>query len=32
LTRIADVLDDNQILIAGAVRSEDMGRAAAALL
>jgi apolipoprotein N-acyltransferase len=25
LTRIADVLDDNQILIAGAVRSEDMG-------
>jgi apolipoprotein N-acyltransferase len=25
LTRIADVLDDNQILIAGAVRAEDMG-------
>jgi apolipoprotein N-acyltransferase len=25
LTRIADVLDDDQILIAGAVRSEDMG-------
>jgi apolipoprotein N-acyltransferase len=25
LTRIADTLDDNQVLIAGAVRAEDMG-------